>query len=262
MLEMIDYCSFIDFENASCCYDSDEFINIMKAVQENKIGMTTAENESFLNDEDFKYSNGARNFIDDNYLIDVTPLRSADDIQTVVNAKFSEPCNFIGFPAKEVSRVSFSPDENRCFSIMRSCDYPEGAWEFIRDSFFTDDFYNSQNGNNCFPAIESSFIEKFESEKNISMYKNPVTGEMENSDFYITDTLENAIYFDPFNDSEVEKYSEFVREAAKHRQRYEFTVWEILDEELTSYFEGERSAEDTADIIQKRVSIYISENYQ
>ncbi|MDE6789869.1 MAG: hypothetical protein K2J47_11215, partial [Ruminococcus sp.] len=138
MLEMIDYCSFIDFENASCCYDSDEFINIMKAVQENKIGMTTAENESFLNDEDFKYSNGARNFIDDNYLIDVTPLRSADDIQTVVNAKFSEPCNFIGFPAKEVSRVSFSPDENRCFSIMRSCDYPEGAWEFIRDSFFTD----------------------------------------------------------------------------------------------------------------------------
>lgn len=257
MLSMIDYCSFIDFEKASCCYDSDEFINIMKSVQENEIGMTAAENDSYLNDEDFGYSNGARNFIDDNYLINVMPLHSAHDIQTVVKGEFNEPCTFIGYP---VSGVSFSPDENRCFSIMRSCEYPEGAWEFIRDSFFTDNFYSSQDS--CFPAIESSFTKNFESEKSMSMYKNPATGEMESSDFYITDTLENAIYFDPFSDSEVEKYSEFVREAAKHRRRYDFTVFEILDEELTSYFEGERSAEETADIIQSRVSIYVSENYQ
>lgn len=224
--------------------------------------MTAAEDESFFNDEDSEYINIARAFIDDNYLIDVSSLRSTSDIQTTVKAKFSEPCTFMGFPSNGVSMTTFSPDENRCFSIMRSCEYPEGAWEFIRDSFFTDDFYNSINGKNCFPALESSFIEKFEAEKEVSMYKNPATGEMENSDFYITDTIENAIYFEPFNDNEVEKYSEFVREAAKHCRRYEFTVWEILDEELTSYFEGERSAEKTADIIQSRVSIYISENYQ
>lgn len=257
MLNMIDYCSFIDFEKASCCYDSDEFINIMKSVQENKIGMTVAENDSYLNNEDFGYSNGARNFIDDNYLINVMPLHSAHDIQTVVKGEFNEPCTFIGYP---VSGVSFTPDENRCFSIMGNCEYPEGAWEFIRDSFFTDEFYSSQNS--CFPAIESSFTKNFESEKSMSMYKNPATGEMESSDFYITDTLENAIYFDPFSDIEVEKYSGFVLEAAKHRRRCDFTVFEILDEELTSYFEGERSAEETADIIQNRISIYLSENYQ
>lgn len=262
MLDIIDYCSFIDFENASCSYDSDKFINIMKSVQDNKLGMTSAEDENFLSDEDSGYSNGARNFIDDNYLIDVFSLCSTSDIQRTVKAKFNEPCTFIGYPSNGVSRATFSPDENRCFSIMRNCEYPEGAWEFLHDSFFTDDFYNSLNGSNCFPALESSFNQKFEAEKEVSMYKNPATGEMENSDFYIIDTIENAIYFDPFNDSEVEKYSEFVREAAKHRQRYDFTVFEILDEELTSYFEGERSAEETADIIQSRVSIYISENYQ
>lgn len=262
MISMIDYCSFIDFEKASCCYDSDEFVNIMKAVQENELGMTAEEENIFLDDSSLGFDNGARDFIDDNYLIDVSALRSTADIQTTVRAKFSEPCTFIGFPGKGVSKATFSPDENRCFSIMRSCESPEGAWEFIRDSFFTDEFYNGINGTYCFPALESSFTEKFEAEKNVSMYKNPATGEMENSDFYITDTIENAIYFEPFNDSEVDKYSDFICESAKHRKRYDYTVWEILDEELTAYFEGERSAEETADIIQNRVSIYISENYQ
>ncbi|MBO5163830.1 MAG: hypothetical protein J6B75_05215 [Ruminococcus sp.] len=261
MINMIDYCSFIDFENATCRFDSDEFINIMKLVQENEIGMTVAESNSYIGNENSEFSNGARDFIDDNYLINVIPLRSAQDIQSVVKGEFNEPCTFIGCPTKEGAGSTFSPDKYRSFSIMRSCEHPEGAWEFIRDSFFTDSFYNSWSGSSCFPALESSFTEKFEAEKNVSMYEDPATGETENGDFYIIDTIENAIYFDPFNDSEVKKYSEFVRNAAKHRRRYDFTVWDILDEDLTLYFEGERSAEETAEVIQNRVSIYVSENY-
>lgn len=49
MLDMIDYCSFIDFEKASCCYDSDEFINIVKNINENEDPIKNTELFEFTN---------------------------------------------------------------------------------------------------------------------------------------------------------------------------------------------------------------------
>ncbi len=262
---LTDLISFIDFEKAECYYDSPEFINIIKLVQENELGMTVADSESFRHElwgKDVDVQNVL--YINDLYLIrdsNLFSITSADSIQSVVKAEFNEAVTFVGYPNDMGAGTTFSPDNNRCFSIMKSCHYPEGAWEFIRDSYLTEDYYNSWEGQSCFPVIDIIFTEKFEDEKEVSMIENPETGERYNSDFYIVNTIDDAIYFDPFTDEEVQKYSDFVREAAKHRKRYDSTVTGIILEELTAYFEGERSAEEAADIIQSRVSIYISENY-
>ena len=42
--------------------------------------------------------------------------------------------------------------------------------------------------------------------------------------------------------------------------RYDEDVMEIIREEASYYFEGQRSAAEAADLIQRRVSIYVSEN--
>ncbi len=43
-------------------------------------------------------------------------------------------------------------------------------------------------------------------------------------------------------------------------KRYDSYVYDIVTEEAEAYFEGQRSAQEAADIIQNRVSNYIAEN--
>ncbi len=144
---------------------------------------------------------------------------------------------------------------------MKSCKYPEGAWEFIRDTYFTEDYYYGWNGLASFPALDKYLTEKTELEKTEQTIEDETTGEQITAYSYYLGTDEDYVYYEPFTEYEAKKYDDFVREAVKHRRNYNFTVRDILSEELTAYFEGERSAEETAEVIQNRVSIYVSENY-
>ncbi len=112
------------------------------------------------------------------------------------------------------------------------------------------------------PAIEKYLDEQIEETKELTMYENPETGELENCNYYaLDDKSEERYYYAPFTDEEAQKYGDIVRKAAKCERRLDSTVFSILKGELDSYFNGERSAEDAADIIQNRISIYLSENY-
>jgi len=37
-------------------------------------------------------------------------------------------------------------------------------------------------------------------------------------------------------------------------------MMEIITEETSAYFEGQKTAEETADIIQNRIQVYVNEN--
>ena len=264
MLNMIDYCSFIDFEKAECHYDSPEFISIMKLTQEHELGMTLEEYNSFLNGaQEDDMTPQERYFIDDKYLINnYKPyLFSMSDIHRTVMGEFNEPMTFVGYPDYMGVGTKFTPDEHRNFSILKSCKYPEGAWEFIRDTYFTEDYYYGWNGLASFPALDKYLTEKTELEKTEQTIEDETTGEQITAYSFYLGTDEDYVYYEPFTEDEAKKYDDFVREAVKHRRDYNFTVRDILSEELTAYFEGERSAEETAEVIQNRVSIYVSENY-
>ena len=42
----------------------------------------------------------------------------------------------------------------------------------------------------------------------------------------------------------------------------DLSLWEIIYEEVDGYLDGTYTAEETANLIQSRVSIYMSEQYQ
>ncbi|MDE5569962.1 MAG: hypothetical protein K2I82_04835, partial [Ruminococcus sp.] len=90
----------------------------------------------------------------------------------------------------------------------------------------------------------------------------PETGEMMNMDgYWLGGDFNNIIDIEPLTDAEADKYDKFVRISVKNTIKPNNEVDKIIKEELDSYFNGERSAEETASIIQNRVSIYISECY-
>lgn len=180
----------------------------------------------------------------------------------IVKGKFNEPVTFIGMPNDIGAGLSFRSDEYLTLSIMQSCENIDGAWEFIRDGFFSDSFYRDYYAKGNLPAIEKYLDEQIEATKELTMYEDPETGKLENWNYYaLDDESKERYYYDPFTDEEAEKYGDIVRKAAKCERRLDSTVYDILHEELDSYFNGERSAEESADIIQNCLSIYLSENY-
>ena len=42
--------------------------------------------------------------------------------------------------------------------------------------------------------------------------------------------------------------------------QYDEKIMEIITEESNAYFEGQKSAKETADVIQNRIQVYVNEN--
>ncbi|MBR1860979.1 MAG: hypothetical protein IJ796_03855 [Lachnospiraceae bacterium] len=49
-------------------------------------------------------------------------------------------------------------------------------------------------------------------------------------------------------------------ENAKAGNSYVYDIMDMISEELSPYFEGQRSAEKTAEILNSRVQLYLDEN--
>ncbi len=59
-------------------------------------------------------------------------------------------------------------------------------------------------------------------------------------------------------EEEIAKFQELLRQV-EHTELYDETAYAIIQEEVTVFLAGQRSAEETARIIQRRMSIYVSE---
>ncbi len=117
-----------------------------------------------------------------------------------------------------------------------------------------------------FPGLEEKLSNQLEDHKTLHASENPETGEQENADLYTmfepNSPEPTVITLEPFSEEKAAEYSELVHNAVKNYCADDAEIRNILAEELTYYFENDRSVEETADIIQNRVSIYLSENYQ
>lgn len=138
----------------------------------------------------------------------------------------------------------------------------DAAWEFLKYYLFSEDSKFTMG----FPCLEEKLSAQLEENKTLHTSEDPETGEQENIDLYAMFEPNSSepivIELEPFSDEKAAEYNELVRNAVKNSCATDDEIRNILTEELTYYFEGGRSAKETTDIIQNRVSIYLSENYQ
>ena len=64
---------------------------------------------------------------------------------------------------------------------------------------------------------------------------------------------------EPPTQAEVDKMTELLG-SADHLVNYNDSITNIILEEASSYFDGQKSAEAAAKVIQSRVQIYVNEN--
>lgn len=216
--------SAIDYENAKCYFDSEEFISILDASQRIR------ENPE----------------PDDPSLMNFTPgpVRLAEGTLTVASTYVdsvwklafyeklaAEKLSFIGWPTVDGScgsRILLSAPMGVCSQTSNL----DGCWEFMR--FILKDY---EAYGHMLPTYKPHFSAQIEDA-----------------------TLTENTYGVQLNSSDADKLFELI-DAIDKVTFYNEAILSIIDEESLPFFDSSKSASETAAIIQSRVQLYLSEQY-
>ncbi|MBR6069028.1 MAG: extracellular solute-binding protein [Ruminococcus sp.] len=251
--------NFVDFNKGTCNYDTDEFVKILEFCNQFPDEEEEPDWEHMTDDEYQKYYDDQQNAVrKDKALlstIDFYDLRSYMQEKTVT---FGEDITLVGYPSTDGCGMMVN-QSGGAFSILSDSPNKDECWKFI-SKFFTED-YQSQTGNKYIwgiPALKSVLDQKLEECKEDPYW----TDENGEKQYYDNETTigDKTIKIPNLSDADVE----FIRDIICNAKTHGMQVWDedvnnIVNEEIQAYFSGEKTAKQTAEIIQNRVSILVSE---
>ena len=261
LLLLMDYSEFVDYENAVCNFENEGFIKALNIVRDNHIGLTLEEYDSWMNESGgFDVYNEGQ-YINDESMIYDMDLGGWFGLRQTLHARFNEPATLVGYPNENGNGSFVQPSE--CMGIMANSPCIEGAWDFIKTVYFSEGYYTDTNGvygGWQYPAVEEYYVKQLEKQKSATYVDE--NGETFRGDkLWIGPDMDDIVTYYEFTDEECEKYDKIVREAAKDVRQGDAVIYDIIREETMPFFEGDITAEKAAEIIQNRVSIYLSERY-
>jgi len=239
----VDYSEFIDMAKAQCHFNSDEFIAVLNLLKD----LPESDDEYW---ETYDYYSDEASYRDGTTALYNFSLSYLYDYRTARYGLFGEDISFIGYPCKDGAGSAISYGSS--YAISSKCKHADVAWELIR-TYLMEDY--QQNVNYGIPAMMSQFDKNAEKAKEKSYYMDG-DKKIEYDDTYYVGGVE--IVLDTLTDSDIAKVKNFILSVNK-TQNYMDEINTIILEEAEAFFEGQKSAEDVANIIQSRASIYINE---
>ena len=245
--------AFIDYSTGKCNFDSQEFLDILEFCN-------TFETETEYDREGDSFP---KQISDGRILLNNFNLYEMTEMQ-MYSLMFNEPITFIGYPTVDGSSGNRIMGEN-CYAITTESKNPDGAWEFIESQLQ----YEPQpewGRMFRFPIRKDMLEESFEEAmKEEGQYD-------ENGEIMLDENGEPIIWPKTtwsYDDWSAEIYAatpeqvQMVRDlidSAVAGTNNDETILKIITEEAAAYFEGQKSAQEVAGIIQSRVQTYVSEN--
>jgi len=234
---------FIDWNTGTVSFTGDEFIRILEFA-------STFGNEDLWGDPN---QIGTREGLTTGkHLLMECYIHSLEYMQ-VVHSLFDGEEKYIGYPTESGEGIMFNP--SGAAGINARSKNKDGAFEFIM-YLLSDDFQSeSKNPNRYATPVKQSAIDEF--------IERVTTPEMEGG-------IERLVTSWGFDDFHVEIYAsknkEFIDTYIDLISRvdgirfYDEQVINIIQEETESFFTGQKSARDAAEIIQNRIQLYVNEN--
>lgn len=242
MLLMYDIDEFIDWKSGTCSFDSDGFKNLLELCNE-------FPKESAWNEDDESFPSKVMN--DRMILFDMS-VSSVEEIQMYKEMTGGD-MSFVGFPINGECAPILHTNGTGLAITQKSSD-PEGAWEFLK-VLFSDEYQRTVYD---FPMKKSIYNEKMEeamtpeygTDENGNQIEQPKTT-------WGYDDWEVEIY--AAKEDEVQLCNQLI-EQAKGNYCNDETLFTLISEEAQPYFEGQKSVDEVASIVQSRISLYVSEN--
>lgn len=184
---------------------------------------------------------------------------SASDFEEfqMYEAMFGGQLAFKGFPTSEGVGNVVIPTGSR-LSISSTCEDVEAAWSFVR-GMLTEEYFSEDNyyvygyplNKAAFDKLEAKAMEKqYETDPETGEQVEVSTGGWGWDDFYID------IY--AMTEEQAQQLEELIA-SVDRTYSYDKNIMDLVMEESAGFFAGTKTAEQTASLIQDRVSIYVNE---
>lgn len=228
--------NFIDYENMTCKFDSEDFINALEfAAQFPKIGEMPS---------DYQYT------YNDTALLSTFFVNDFREFNTKKKSEFGDDITFVGYPTSngQGSGLSFG----QRLAITNNSTNKEGAWSFIREYLLS---YNP----NCMSVISDFFDIQVQAATERPYFINSA-GTKEYWDEIISLPDGNNLKIEPMSIDESRFYSNFIKSLkCSSSNGTNSDIYNIIEEESTLFFEGINTSDQCAKMIQSRISLMLDE---
>lgn len=238
---------FIDWNTGTCHFDSETFKAVLEYI--NQYPNFVEENAEELS-LPAKIRNGEVLFA----IAELNELRAFQEYEGM----FGEDAACVGFPTPDGQggHLLFTGD---AYAITARSEHKEGAWKFI-EGFLTQEkseaYYRGQNSffSTSFPTLKSTLNEKVEEAIEAdSRYENDKFPELIYGDG-------SVFQYHALTWEEVNAILSLVPDAKPYFDVESDEIIQIISEEASGYYSGQREVGDVAGNIQNRVQLYVNEN--
>ncbi len=256
--------SFVDWDTGKTSFESQAFIDFIKFLSTCKVVGYWDElyGEDYVYDPNLEMEymmNYDLRYYRDNAMFNFAYMSDFTQLLNNMNQFATKEITCIGYPTND-------PESNGAvivpgveLAISNKSQAKDQAWQFIKFIMDDEEFYeNIYTFSTSRPYMET-MMKNAENSYWSGGYSEEDREWMKQSgysDEYINYLINSQMSFSP---DVVEQVMDIV-EGATQVQRVDSEVIKIINEELSGFFGGTRSAEETARVIAGRVSIYIAEN--
>ena len=236
---------FVDMEEGKCSFTGDEFKKILTFA--NRFPAQASE-DSTLDD----LRNG-RTLLYNNNLTSVTQYQMFEYM-------FGGPVNLIGYPTFGESGLTFRPNGTTA-AMSSGSQHKEGVWEFIRFNISKEQQENLESPNGGFPILKSALENLLTNEMQPRYIKDTDGSQIEISKITWSSSMggeQFAVDVYAATKEQVDRVREMI-ETSQSGAQMDPEILNIILEEAAGYFEGHKSPEDVASIVQNRVQLYLNE---
>lgn len=259
--------SFLDWEKGTTLFNTQGFIDFIKYLS------TCPEKgywEAYYDNYDYSnYDADEERAMDEKYqlrfyknyaLFEFEYCYSINSYLNAIRNFATEDITFIGFPTNDENSNGAVISPNMELAISANSKVKDQAWEILK--FILTDEKNLENSYQFSPS-RAAMKKITENAKDNYWFGDAVSEEQlewYRSQKYSEDYIEYLKNSRPaFDEKYAQKMMDII-EGANTVSRTDSALYEIISDELSGFFAGSKSAEDTAKVIDSRVSIYISEN--
>lgn len=242
---------FVDVNTGKCNFDSPEFIEILEFVK-------TLPEEINYDDEywnNYDWVEVENMFRNKKAVMMSCNIYDFKDLVSQFKGRLGDDPIFVGFPGVSGNSSVIMPVSS-VFAISAKSENQEGAWQFVRQ-YLTEE-YQTNDDYYGLPVLKSAFIEKANLSTKKPYWIDEVTGEKQEYEYSYWGS-EEEIILDPFTQKEVDDICNFIYSIEKGVYSNPY-ITNIVNEEASAFFKGQKTAKDVVQIIQSRAQIYVDEN--
>ncbi len=236
---------FVDEENGTCDFSGEEFKKILEFA--NRFPKEANYDENGPSEIE-KLRNGQ--------LLLLARAVTSVSMYQMYEYEFGEPVNFIGYPTMGSTGLILTPNSTTV-AMHAASENKEGVWEFIRFNLTKDRQEKLGTANGGFPILKSALEQMFENDMEEEYYVDADGNKQRTSkSTWTTNDFTVEVY--AATKEQVDRVREMI-ETAQPDLAINEKIYEIIKDEAQAYFDGQKSVEEVAGLVQNRVQTYLNE---